>query len=306
MAQDTHRRGSGSAAGSTRERARVRREAARRAERRRRLLTVGGAIVGVIAVVVAFVVAKLTTGGAVGADTTAAAPTAVTAPVAAVPAATLSAIGAGSSNNPLTPVTGSPLTSGGHPQILYVGADYCPFCAAERWPLAVALSRFGTLSGLQTTTSAGNDSYPNTATLSFANATYTSDFLSFAAVEEQDRNGKPLQTPTAAQQALVVQYDNVRGQHPIPFIDLGNTFTSSGAQYDPAVLAGLSAAQIADRLADPASKVAKAVDGSANVLTASMCVLTGNKPVGVCDNAGVTAATARLHGGGSGAGQSSH
>ncbi len=31
----------------------------------------------------------------------------------------------------------------GKPEVLFVGAEFCPFCAAERWPLIVALSRFG-------------------------------------------------------------------------------------------------------------------------------------------------------------------
>ena len=43
------------------------------------------------------------------------------------------------------------LTADGKPEVLYVGAEYCPFCAAERWPVVVALSRFGTWSGLSAT-----------------------------------------------------------------------------------------------------------------------------------------------------------
>ena len=51
----------------------------------------------------------------------------------------------GSGVSPLTATTGQPaLTSGGKPEILYVGAEYCPYCAAERWAMVVALSRFGT------------------------------------------------------------------------------------------------------------------------------------------------------------------
>jgi hypothetical protein len=32
--------------------------------------------------------------------------------------------------------------------MLYIGAEYCPYCAAERWPLVMALSKFGTFSNL--------------------------------------------------------------------------------------------------------------------------------------------------------------
>jgi Domain of unknown function (DUF929) len=40
------------------------------------------------------------------------------------------------------------LTASGKPEVLYTGAGFCPYCAAVRWPLIVALSRFGTFSGL--------------------------------------------------------------------------------------------------------------------------------------------------------------
>jgi hypothetical protein len=49
----------------------------------------------------------------------------------------------------------------------------------------------------------------------------------------------------------------------VPFLDLANQDVLAGAQYNPQVLAGLSAAQIASRLRDPSSPVAQAIDGSA-------------------------------------------
>ena len=56
-------------------------------------------------------------------------------------------------STPPTKVTGSALTFDGKPGIFYYGAEYCPYCAAERWPVVVALSRFGTWSNLQQTIS---------------------------------------------------------------------------------------------------------------------------------------------------------
>ena len=49
---------------------------------------------------------------------------------------------------------------GKSPAILYYGAEYCPFCAAERWAIIAALSRFGTWSGLKITASSHTDAYP--------------------------------------------------------------------------------------------------------------------------------------------------
>jgi hypothetical protein len=44
----------------------------------------------------------------------------------------------------------------------------------------------------------------------------------------------------------------------------------AGAQYNPQILAGLPQAQIASQLANPASPVAKAIDGSANAIIAAI------------------------------------
>jgi hypothetical protein len=56
----------------------------------------------------------------------------------------------------------------------------------------------------------------------------------------------------------------------VPFLDIGNRYVLAGAQYDPQVLGGLSAAQIAARLRNPSSPVAQAIDGSAKVIVAAI------------------------------------
>jgi hypothetical protein len=80
----------------------------------------------------------------------------------------------------------------------------------------------------------------------------------------------------------------------IPFLDLGNRYLVSGASYDPGLLKDKSREQIAAALKDPTSDIAKAVDGTANVLTAAICQLTGNQPAAVCSSSGVTAAAKQL------------
>ena len=42
---------------------------------------------------------------------------------------------------PITTIKGASLTSDGKPQMLYIGAEFCPYCAAMRWSMAVALSK---------------------------------------------------------------------------------------------------------------------------------------------------------------------
>ena len=103
--------------------------------------------------------------------------------------------------------------------------------------------------------------------MTFANASYTSKYLTFTPVEEytnipdKSTGGyTTLQTPTAAQQALIQKYD-AANQGAIPFIDFGNKYMSVGATYNPGVLAGLTWSQIAADLHTPSSPVAKGVLG---------------------------------------------
>ena len=53
----------------------------------------------------------------------------------------LDAVGTGSANNLIKKVSGSPLAGpNGEPEVFYMGAEYCPYCGAERWPMIIALS----------------------------------------------------------------------------------------------------------------------------------------------------------------------
>jgi hypothetical protein len=268
------------------------------AQRRRRMWLVGGAVLAVLAVIGALVIVKVAVGGTEpksGKKATTATSSLIK-DLSSVPAASFDAVGRGSAQAGPSPITAAPLQSGGKPRVLYVGAEYCPYCAAERWAMALALTRFGTFSKLGTTASSPSDVYPNTATLSFHGADYSSTYLSFTGVETQSNqvvNGRyaPLDTLSAADEALVRKYNSSGG---IPFIDFGGKYVLSGATYDPGLLQGKTHAQILAALADPASAIAKAVLGSANVLTAAICASTGRQPAAVCDSSGVRAATALL------------
>ncbi|HYZ53609.1 MAG TPA: DUF929 family protein [Streptosporangiaceae bacterium] len=285
--------------GTRQEKIAAQRARERRADIRNRVLLASGSVVVVIAVVVAFVLVKVnskaTTPGVSNGPTGAALSSVVT-DTTSVPASTLNAVGAGSgvTNTPQS-ISGSLLTSGGKPEMLYMGAEYCPYCAAERWAMVVALSRFGTFSNLSTVHS-GNitgEVYPNTPTWTFYKSSYTSKYLTFSPVEMETNipqgttSYTTLQTPTSAQQALLNKYDAPPyvasgNQGAIPFVDFGNKYMISGASYSPQVLQGKSWSQIASALKDPSSPIAKAVDGTANYMTAAICKLTGNQPATAC------------------------
>jgi Domain of unknown function (DUF929) len=287
-----------------RERIAAQREAARRAEQRKRIYLAGGSILAVAIVVVAFVLVKLNSSSSSAANgPTGTALTAVTNQVTGVspsvtekvadggvpkgvfvPAKTASDLANVSKNvgSFMATVDGTPLTSGGKPEVLYLGGEYCPYCAAERWALVNAFSRFGTFSGLKTTHSSSTDVYPNTPTYTFAGSTYTSKYVTFTPVEEYgSSNTDVIANPTAAQQALATKYD-LSGS--IPFIDLGNKYVEIGnlSPLVPSMLTGKTWAQVAAAMNDPSSALGKAEIGNANYLTAAICSLTGNQPASAC------------------------
>jgi len=217
---------------------------------------------------------------------------AVVAEISAIPPLELDKIGLGSATNSFKKVSGAALTAAGKPVVLYIGAEFCPYCAFERWAMIIALSRFGKWSGLQETRSSSTDIYPNTPTFTFRAATLTSQYVAFQAVETADRSRKALQSPSASQQALYARY-NTAGT--IPFVDFGNRYTVTGATYaNVGIIDGMSWKAIADALMQPASAQAKAVLGSANLVTAAVCQLTAQKPAAVCSLASIKAIEARL------------
>jgi Domain of unknown function (DUF929) len=288
----------------TRNRARSAREAiaaqqaaARKAEQRRRLLIVGGSVGLVLVIVVALLVVN-------GLRKPAPPPHSGTLPAAVarnvtnVPDSTLASVGTGSvptSGLPIKPIKDTALTSAGKPEMLYIGAEFCPYCAAMRWSMAVALSRFGTFGALQGIHSAPSpEAYPNTATLTFRSQHYSSPYLTLTAIEHQKVNHQTLQPVSKAQEALWVKYGSTSQGPGYPFIDFANKTVITGPLFSPQVLQGLTWAQIASKLKNPNDPVAQAVDGAANYITASICKMTGDKPGNVCTAAPIKAIGAKL------------
>jgi hypothetical protein len=280
---------------NAREKIAAQRAAARRAEVRKRVLITAGSVVAVLAIVVAFIAVKAFNKPPSSSTSASAQPASVTKNVTTVPASTLNSVGLGSiisyNPSPISSVTGSALTSSGKPEMLYIGAEFCPYCAAERWAMAIALSRFGTFtSPLHYIHSSSTDTDPNTPTLTFYKTTYSSKYLVFTPVENETVSHALLQTPTAAQQTLWNKYN----PNAYPFIDFGNKYVIKNPSYDPGVLAGLTWAQVAAALHDPSSKVAQNADGAANLITAAICKMTNGQPGSVCTQSGVVKASGSL------------
>jgi hypothetical protein len=231
--------------------------------------------------------------------------------VSAVPEAVFNRIGIGipsafAGNAPIVIAGQPPLTlEGKTPSVMYYGAEYCPFCAAERWAMVVALARFGTWHGLETTASGLLDG--DFSTFSFRSTTLKSRYVHFVPIEactnQPDAraagcNGYgTLETPTKAEQAVLAKYagprfvpGNTEGIS-FPYVDIDNRVLISGSTYQPTVLTGLSQAEIAGGLTDPTNPVTQSVVGTANYLSAAVCSATGGMPSSVCTSAGVRAAS---------------
>ena len=262
---------------------------------------------GLVVVVVVVLILVLVLGG--GSKTPGPGPAVTPVPPSVLQAVTgvsqsqANTVGVPSGLNAPKTASGQPaLSSGGKPEALYIGAEFCPYCGAERWALVMAFSRFGTFSGLQETTSSPYDSPPAVATFTFAKAHYTSNLVDFTMVENEsnDTTGlgtrHVLQPLTSAQQHLWTKYSAQFGLQStgFPFVDFGNKVFVLGPTYNPQVLLGLDQGQIAQKLSNPADPVTQAVVGAANYMTAAICDLTGNQPASVCSASGTTAAAKQI------------
>lgn len=270
----------------------------------------------VVVVVVVLVVIKVTGGTSATTTTSGFQPTdsATVAELTKIPASVFDTVGVTSPVAQVTPpnslagqpaLTGKSSTGATVPEVLYVGAEYCPYCAAERWPTIVALSRFGTFTGLGNMTVPSTESYAGTPTFTFVRSTFKSKYLTFQSVEEYTtvvptgaKFYSKLQTPTPSEQKVYKKYDTAKyvpglgatNAGSIPFLSIGNKFLVAGASYTPATLANLSRSQIAAGLSQPTLPVTQAIITSANYQTAAFCVITKNQPGSVCQSPGVLAA----------------
>jgi hypothetical protein len=179
------------------------------------------------------------------------------------------------------------------------------FCATQSWAMVVALSRFGTFTGLRTIRSgvfnaapvptATDQTYPPLDTWTFYGSGYTSKYLTFVPVETRSnvlvsRHANPadkksytrLQRLTAAQQAIFAKYDNLQA---VPFTDFGNRYALTGSSFAPDVLEHQTWSQIAAALRDPSGITGRSILGAVNYITAAICHLTGDQPATACTQA---------------------
>jgi thiol-disulfide isomerase/thioredoxin len=172
------------------------------------------------------------------------------------------------SNEPLKRPNGKTL-------VFFMGAGFCPYCAAERWAITLALSKFGTWEGIVEDASAGHDEkYLNIPTLSFARARYDSELVEFIGRETADRNFEPLQELDDKDFAIL---DTFNPDQIIPFLLIDGQFMQVGSGYSPQLLEGLDHAKVKAALADENSAVGKAIDSESNNIVAMICKSIGGR-----------------------------
>jgi hypothetical protein len=267
--------------------------------RKRNIITAIAAVGGVVVLIAVVVVLKVAGGGSSPSGTAdtgsfALSPKLISqvedVPVSALVAAAKSLPAAASPAQQL-PGTAEVLTKDGKPEILYIGAEYCPFCAAERWALVMALSKFGTFTNLKGTTSSAIDTNPSTPTFSFYGSTYTSPYISFDPVELQTNtysaslgNYPTLQTPTAAQNALMSKWDvspytTVNGS--IPFVYMGGKYLLTGAQYVAAPISGKSFDTAVPYMTSGTNATSRGAEAAAGYLVGEILALTHDQPASI-------------------------
>jgi len=187
---------------------------------------------------------------------------------------------------------GSPFISHGKPVVLYVGADYCPYCAVERWSLIMALERFGNFSSLHYMTSAAGDIPPGDyATFTFVNSSYTSSYIAFRGYEMYDRSDAPLQAVPANYSSVFSSFGSG-----FPFLDFGNTYVIKASLLAyPQNIAGKNWTAVLSEIGTSDS-VGLEFREAANLITGVICKLTQGNPQSVCTAPGVATSTQTIAG----------
>lgn len=162
------------------------------------------------------------------------------------------------------------------PLVVYIGAEWCPYCAAERWALVIALMRFGNFSNLSLMESSPTDVYPDTPTFTFYGSHYSSPYIDFLPIEYQDRYHNNL--VPVPQSLYNIWMDYANGS--IPFIAVSGKY-QVGATVDPSYIQGKNWTYVVE-LIGQGGLFAREVLGTANVITAEICSVDGNQPMNIC------------------------
>ncbi len=290
--KDTKKTGNTSASRARFIERQARKEEAQRDARRRRNQRYAIFSIALVVLIVGVLVIVKVVGGGSGASSDQTSPPAGTpvpaatlAKIDSVPLSTLHSAPTAGLLPSIQTVKSSALRAEGKPELLFIGAEWCPHCAAERWAIYTALSKFGTFTPPPGRIHSAPDD-GDIQTLTFYGTTYSSPYFTFVPVEvytnHPTANGyEALQTPTTAELKLW----NAANGESFPFLDFGGSPVVSGAQYSYAALQGLSFSEVAAQIGDNSTTAGADIDASANQLIKTICgSLSAGQPAAVCSS----------------------
>jgi hypothetical protein len=178
------------------------------------------------------------------------------------------------------------IKSGSKPQVLMVGTQFCEYCAAERWALVKALSRFGTWSGLNESTNGAG-----IPTFDLTKASYSSWYVAVDHKDVDSVNDTPLQTLNAREKTLFNRYDP-SGTTPLLIV---GRYALVGQGVAPDDLMNRRFSVVQSTLVDnKQTGYTRAINAEANLITAMLCAQDGGKPHVFCSATTIKAAQSRL------------
>ncbi|HUJ77531.1 MAG TPA: DUF929 family protein [Thermoplasmata archaeon] len=175
-------------------------------------------------------------------------------------------------------------TDGGAPVFFFYGAVACPYCSASSWSIWYALSKVGTVTGVQYGHSSSSDVYANTPEVILDALSVQSQYVSFQPAENHD----PVQTVgpvpgSCVQQAYVSAYDSSG----IPFVVLNGQYIHQGTLVDPTQLAGLPATEVMEEIQNQSGTAWSLISPPAYWIMAYIVHLNGGNPQSVANIAQV-------------------
>ena len=209
-----------------------------------------------------------------------------------IPTAVFARIGTGGLSDPLIPTKRNNLFPSiavgptGKPLFFSSSAEFCPFCAGERWAMVIALSQFGSFQQIDRILS----SEDSIATFTFQHVEYSSAYLDMKTLEKPQNSSPPAATPDSQEQRILSTYNAAPYvtsdfQGKVPFLDIGNRYLIAGAAFDVHILIDHSWQEIANQISDVQSSLTQSIIGTANYMIAAICMITHNQPSAICQRA---------------------
>ncbi|HJS65285.1 MAG TPA: DUF929 family protein [Nitrososphaeraceae archaeon] len=172
-------------------------------------------------------------------------------------------------------------TNNGKKLIFFLGAGFCPYCAAGRWAIVEGLRKFGEWKELIENHSAStNEKFLNIATFDFSHSKYESSFGEFRGIEIADRDSKAKEKLEKIDKEILGTYNP---DHLIPFLLIDGQFMQFRTGINPESLEKLNHEEIRKIIRDENSVVGKSIIDESNIIASLICKSIDNIPENIKD-----------------------